>query len=186
MYVRRCGIPWNTTVLYFSFLLWKNLKCIHMVKLKIMQNKCIFLKDPFQSTAYRCTEVRLCILNLHGLKKKKKITEKNIAMPALSAVSTSKWMCRCTGYFSRSRRMFALFLFLPASSQSSQHTGLILYLRKREKKELYKLCQITLIHWKGHKLILSFWRLRARYLWASILGALISFLNWETFINLGH
>lgn len=39
----------------------------------IMQNKCIFLKDPFQSTAYRCSEVRLCILNFHV---KKKIREK--------------------------------------------------------------------------------------------------------------
>lgn len=117
---------------------------------------------------------------------KNNIREKNIAMPALSAVSTSHWMCRCTGYFSRSRRMFALILFLPASSRSSQHTGLMLYLRMRVKKGLYKLCQITLIHWKGHKLILSFWRLKAWYLWASIPGALISFLNWEALINLGH
>lgn len=154
----------------------------------IIQNKCIFLKDPFQSDAYRCTEVRLCILNLHV----KKHQRKNIALPALCAVSRSNWLCRCTGHFSRSRRRFALFLFciIPVLHYSFSSLlpllALILHLRTREKKELYKLCQITLIHWKGHKLILSFWGLKAWYLWASILGALISFLNWETFINLGH
>lgn len=131
-----------------------------------MQNKCIFIKDPFQSTAYRCTEDWLCILNFHVK------TSENIAIQALSPISKTNWICRCTWYLTRSRDNVCIIPF-PISSHSSQNTGLILYVRMREKKELYKLCQVTLIHRKGHKLILSFLGLKARYLWASILEALI-------------
>lgn len=109
-----------------------------------------------------------------------------VANQALSPVSKTNWICRCTGYLTRRRDNVCVIPLLTTSSHSSQHTGLTLHIRMREKKELYKLCQITLIHRKRHKLILSFLRLKARYLRVSILEALISFLNSETFINLGH
>lgn len=98
---------------------------------EIMQNKCIFIKDPFQSIAYMRIEDRLCILNLQVKITWKILLSKHFLLsPKLTEPADTQDTSQELGV------MHALFLLLATSSHSSQHKGLILYNRMTEERTL--------------------------------------------------